>query len=572
MNVLKTTVAATVFCLITSVSWAAGLSAQVNSSQIAQGDSFQLMLTAQSPDTAPDLTPLAEDFDVLGTSQSSQTQIINGQMSQSVSWIVTLSPQTLGPLTIPTIQAGALSSDPIDVQVLDASQLPKLQGTTGIVVDAAIDGMDHYQFQEIPLTVRIETAQPLQSADLIAPTGDFELTPTGQDRRSQITRDGHAVTVVERDYLLRPQTTGVLTVPPFTLQGAVNDPNARRSAFGARDPFAMMDQMMAQMGGPRQAGSPFDAMFNPGQPFVARSDAITLDVLANPNAGTSDWFLPAKAVELRSAWQPETPTFREGEAVTRKISVLALGARPEQLPNLTFGDPVGARIYVDSVDTDMMETADGTVARRDFNLSIVPTQGGDITLPEVAVEWLDTASGETRTATLAAMTISVEGIPPAAQAQPLPLEPAQVSTRRALPKYGLGALALLALLGAGFAIHKGKTGADQPKAAAPTSTSKDISKGLRKAADNGDQQAFYTGLLKLQTRAKPHERQKIDQAIAQLDRVTYASDRPKDPVDLKAVLQGLSVRQFSVGKFLSWSAPDNLPALYPHHQGTGNVQ
>ncbi|WP_083803503.1 BatD family protein [Sagittula stellata] len=571
MKLLRTTVAVAALCLSASASLAAGLSAQVNTGQVAQGDSFQLVLTAKQATAAPDLSPLSQNFDVLGTSQSSQTQIINGQRSQSVSWIVTLAPQSTGALTIPAIHAGALSSDPLQVQVLDASQMPKLQGTTGISLSATIDQGDHYQFQEIPLTVRIETAQPLQSAELIAPTGDFELTQTGQDRQSRITRNGQPITVIERDYLLRPDTTGGLTIPAFTLKGTVPDGAGRRSAvsspFGGRDPFAMMDQMMARMGRPGGMTSPFGSMFQSGKPFVARSDALTLDVLANPNAGTSDWFLPAKAVELHEVWQPETPSFREGEAVTRKISVLALGARPEQLPNLSFADPDGARIYMDTVDTDMVETPEGTVARRDFSLSVVPTRGGQVTLPEIAVDWLDTASGETKVATLPAQTISVEGTVPAAATQSV--APRAVPTQSAQSygpvSLGLSGLAFLAAFGTGLVLFRRRRRTSRPVDINSRRDKAHVLKTLRNAASASDQSAFYQGLLELRALSDPQERTQIDTALAQLDRAAYAPEQSHVSTDLRKLLKTLSVRRSSKGGLFRRTSTDTLPALYPRN-------
>ncbi|NIZ12035.1 BatD family protein [Phaeobacter sp. HF9A] len=571
MKLLKTTVAVAALCLNVSAAWAAGLSAQVNSTQLAQGDSFQLVLTARQATSAPDLTPLEQDFDVLGTSQSSQTQIINGQRSQSVSWIITLAPHTTGALTIPVLHAGALSSDPLKVQVLDASQLPKLQGTTGISLSTKIDPGDHYQFQEIPLTVRIETAQPLQSAELIAPTGDFELTRTGPDRQSQITRNGQPITVIERDYLLRPDSTGTLTVPAFTLKGAVPGGTGRRGAFsspfGGGDPFAMMDQMMARMGRPggMGMGSPFADMFQSGKPFVARSDALTLTVLANPHAGTSDWFLPAKAVELRATWQPETPNFREGEAVTRKISLLALGARPEQLPNLSFTDPAGARLYVDNVDTDMVETPDGTAARRDFSLSIVPTRGGQVTLPEISVEWLDTASGETKVATIPAQTISVEGTPPAAATQSLApsATPAPAARPNTAVELGLSGFALLAALGAGLVLYRRGRRSSPPAKAKPSRNKAQVLKTLAKAASASDQRAFYQGLLDLRALTDPQERVQIDTALAQLEQAAYAPAQSQKPTDLRKMLKSLTLRHPIKDRLARRTRTDTLPALYP---------
>lgn len=79
-NSLKTTVSAAALSIALAIpAFAAGLSARVDSGTVAQGDTFQLTLTTNGQaDASPDLTPLQKDFDVLGTSQSSSTQIING--------------------------------------------------------------------------------------------------------------------------------------------------------------------------------------------------------------------------------------------------------------------------------------------------------------------------------------------------------------------------------------------------------------------------------------------------------------------------------------------------------------
>lgn len=553
MKRLTTTLAA--LALSTSMAFAAGIDAQVNSTQIAMGESFQLVLTTDGQGTRPDLTPLYADFDVLGTSQSSQTQVINGRMSQSQSWIVTLSPKAQGPVTIPALTAGALSSDPVQINVLDASQLPKAEGVGGISVQATLDGNTHYQFQEIPLTVRIETAQPLQRAELIAPTGDFELTQTGQDRSSQITRGGQPITVVERSYLLRPQSTGALTIPPFTLRGSVADPNTRRDpfgrGFGGRDPFAMMDQMMAQMGGGVMR-SPFEDMFGPqGKPFAARSDALTLDVQADPSGG-GDWFLPAKAVELRAEWQPETPTFRAGEAVTRRISLLALGARPEQLPELTFNDAPGLRVYLDDTQTDLVETAEGTVARKDFLISVVPTQGGELVMPELTVDWLDTASGEAKTAILPALEFSAEGEIPT-QPSTAPVAPVAELPQQQVDVALWGAiLVVLAMIAAGLWWKMSGT-SQKPREADPV-------KSLRAALRSGDQNRIYQLLLPLRRKNRPA----VEQAITGIETQSFAKDKKSSAFDLRRLTQG-TIKELRNEKAKRYQlfGKEELSGLYP---------
>lgn len=562
---MKQLIASTALALfLGSAAFADGLTARVNSPQVAMGDQFQLVLSSGGDGSQPDLAPLYKDFDVLGTSQSMQTQIVNGHRSQSVTWIVTLSPKTTGTLTIPAITAGAVSSDPLTITALEASQMPKAQGAGGISVQASLAGGVHYMFQEIPLTVRIETTQPLNRAELIAPSGDFDLTQSGPDKTSQISHGGQAINVIERSYMLRPQSEGALTIPPFTLRGTVPDPNGRRDpfgrGFGGGDPFARMDQMMAQMGMPRM-NSPFDDMFASGQRFTVRSDVLRLDVLANP-AGAGGWFLPAKAVELQAEWQPANPVFREGEAVTRRISLLALGARAEQLPDLTFQDATGARIYLDDTATNMVNTPEGTAARRDFVVSVVPTQGGPVTLPKVMVGWFDTAANEARVATLPAVTIDVDGTAPAVVSEPPAASDSVVTsqngpardTAAGLPRWGIGggigAVIGFAMLAFWWRRKFGvKSVMSKPKKATPL-------QALKQAAQSGDQMAFYQALLALDITTRGHPA--VTDAITTCEAANFAKTAGAAP-DLDALYARVA---FAVGRKMQQKHPA-LPGLYP---------
>lgn len=389
---------------------AATLNALTNTQTVAVGDQFQLTVTSDATSGAtPDLAPLQEDFQLLGTSQSMRTQIINGRQSQERSWIVTLSPKQQGQLTIPALSADGLTTKPLTINVVEASALPKSQGVPGVQIETKMSDGNHYLYQEIPLVVRIETPLPIKRAELISPSGsEFELTQNGQDRRSSLMKNGQRVSVIERHYHLRPQQSGTLTIPPFTIRGEVDDPNARQGPFG-RTPFGGSLMRDFSFGGSAFGSSLFNDMFNPGKPFAARTDPLTLEVEAAAGAGAGEWFLPAKAVELKSQWQPETPQFRVGEAVTRQISILALGARPEQLPDLEFTAPSGARIYVDDNATDTFNSAQGTIGRRTITTSVVPTTGGAVTLPEITLNWWDTEAGETKTARIPAETVQVSG-------------------------------------------------------------------------------------------------------------------------------------------------------------------
>lgn len=404
---------------------AAGIaSAEIRTSlsqaKVAEGDTFVLNLQADgtAQGAAPDLAPLQQDFEVLGTSQSTSVEVINGKVSQSAGWAITLSPRATGTLTVPAVTIGAEASRPQTIEVVDAASLPRASlADSGIEVEMSVEPGTYYVQQEIPLKLRILSSADLRSASLSEPVSpDAIITKTGEDRTSRVTMGGKPVTVIERDYLVKPQKSGTLTLPPVTLRATVPDPDAaRRSPFGTMgDPFQRMrDRFNMSMPGFSMPGfdDPF-GMFDRGREITARSGPVTLDIAARPASATG-WFLPAKEVELRAAWEPAEPDFKAGEAAQRIVQIVALGASKEQLPDLEFADVDGAAVYVERVDDRSRDTGQGTEAIKQYTLSVIPTRGGEVTLPAIEVNWLDADTGEEEVATLPAETLVVSG--PAAQ-------------------------------------------------------------------------------------------------------------------------------------------------------------
>lgn len=583
-NSLKTTVSAAALSIALAVpAFAAGLSARVDSGTVAQGEAFKLILTTNGhADANPDLTPLQKDFDVLGTSQSSSTQIINGRRSQSESWIVSLSPKSTGTLEIPAITAGSASSSPIAVKVVDAGSMPKATGTSAIDLSATLKDGSPFLFQETPLTVRIETSAPIKSAELIAPQSSaFELVQRGEDKVSQATRNGQTVNVIERTYMLKPQEKGPIEIPPFVLRGSVADPSAR-----GQDPFADFQ------GFPGFPSSMFNDMFDSGKPFAVRSEPIKVTVRADPNAGSGQhqWFLPAKNVRLTDQWSPEHPVFKEGEAVTRRVSLLALGASTVQLPDLSFTNTDGARIYLDDTQTGEDQTADGTVARKDFLVSVVPTRGGEITLPEIKVNWTDSVSGEAKTANLPSEVIKAEGTmapanptaatPKTAPASSVKPQGHQENSSEVSPAYmiaGLGAAAILAALGGAALYFRRKQRGDnalRKPVAANTSkpedrpdTSSERRKQLAQAISkgkSGDLRGSYGCVIAWRRLAggEPAMTDAAREAIATLEKAAFAPVAQASEGKAHDWLNVLAREDRKIGTTQS-NKPSKLPSLYP---------
>ena len=388
--------------LLSTAMAADALQASVSANKVGFGETVTLTLTADADQINgnPDLTPLENDFDLLGQSTSSQTRIINGNRSATASWIITLAPKTKGSIEIPAISAGTAKSDPFTIDVVDVADLPA--GTSpsqALHIEVLVDDKPHYVHAEIPVTVQVIDGAGMTEASLQVPSSkDFTLRQSGEDQYQQTTLNGLPVTVMQRQYLLTPLKSGELTLPPIQLQGMVSAPGNNRampampSVFG-RSPFG---------------NSIFDQMFNRGQQVRVQSEPVELTVKASPITD-SNWFLPAKDVQISAEWANGKPTFNVGEAASRTVKLLALGAAKEKLPNLEFESTDGARIYLDRSDDKSADTPQGTAAVREFKVSIVPTRAGELEIPGIDVSWWDTETDQQRTASLPAETITVAG-------------------------------------------------------------------------------------------------------------------------------------------------------------------
>ena len=97
------------------------LEVSVDRAELARGETltYTIRIYEQRQGMQLDLTPLTEDFDVLGTRTSSQVRSINGQVESWTDYIVTLFPLTEGELTIPPIEINNLQTEPILISVVN---------------------------------------------------------------------------------------------------------------------------------------------------------------------------------------------------------------------------------------------------------------------------------------------------------------------------------------------------------------------------------------------------------------------------------------------------------------------
>ena len=249
----KTLRASTAIALLISgaIPAVADVRASVSQDSVALGDHFTLSLDVSGPSdgVAPDLSVLQKDFKVEGTGQSSMTNVVNGAVSETHSWKVTLSPRQTGTLSIPAIRVGAESSKPLTVNVGKVAQMPRADfKSAGIQVEMTVPKGTYYVQQEIPVKVRIVDGLGLRKASISDPEGkDVVVSQSGEDKISRDTIDGKPTNVIERTYLVKPQRSGLLQLSPAVLRGVVADSIRSRRCSAVRGLVPRASAMASSM-------------------------------------------------------------------------------------------------------------------------------------------------------------------------------------------------------------------------------------------------------------------------------------------------------------------------------------
>lgn len=375
--------------------------ARLEPSSVAEGERVLLILEAQGLHSRaqPDLSPLAADFDVVGTRVGQQTQIINGRRTDSTQWQISLLPKRLGVIEIAALQVGDQRTAPLRLEVTAAAADAHSGPGDPLWVELSLDqpaDLPLWVHQQIPLVLRIYSALPLRGGQLSDPRAENGvLERPVEDRTFRAERDGRSYQVIERRYLLQPERSGVLRVSPAHFEGEL-PADAARSQSPSTHPrwqAPLLDSLLAA----------------PGRRVRAQSEAVTLEIEPRPAAFTGTHWLPAQTLDIDDSW--ETPPQLEiGEPATRTLTITAKGLMASQIPPLDIPLPADARAYSEPMRTDNLTDGVNVHGVSKQSVTLIPTQGGTMTLPEIRVPWWDTVTQQQRVTRVPARTLTVTGV------------------------------------------------------------------------------------------------------------------------------------------------------------------
>ena len=350
-----------------------------NSMQMGETVTLNVEVSGDNGAVKPDFSPLAQDFNLLGTQSSSSMNIINGQASSKLLWAIGLEPKHGGVLTIPVLDVAGQHTQALTLSVQAAAA--GTGGKTGddVYVDATIEPRAPYVQQQVHLTVKLYFAVNLSDGSLNEPLAEgMVVRKLGQDANYTAEVAGRRYRVLERHYALLPEKSGALSLPPIGFRGHAVDPGD------------------------------INSFFSRGRSVAARSEPITLDVRPRPAASGSDAWLPAHAISLTADGIDAATTAKVGEPLTMTLHLKAQGLGFEQLPELKLPTIEGADVYPDKATTQNRDDGEWLYGERERKFAIVPNRSGTLILPAISVDWWDTAHDRAETAQVPARTVQVQ--------------------------------------------------------------------------------------------------------------------------------------------------------------------
>lgn len=196
---------------------------------------------------------------------------------------------------------------------------------------------------------------------------------------SNITRrvGGGTLSGIRRGYLVYPQRSGQLTIPPLDI------------SFG-----------IAVDG-------------NPSRLMTLRTDSIGLQVQMPPGGEARLPFISTPKLEADQNISSSRDELRVGDSITRTVTLSAADSQALLLPVIRFAPFDGASVYPDPAQLSNKANRGRYSGARIDSATYILERPGDYELPEITLNWWDSTAERFRTVSLPAAEFSVSPDPAA---------------------------------------------------------------------------------------------------------------------------------------------------------------
>jgi len=377
--------------------------------------------TTQNKKIKPNLAPLKKDFTVLDDYSNSQSFFINGQYSFLTIWTIELQTNQKGALQIPSISIGKEKTKALVFSILDLPPEVTAETKKHVFLETSIgiEGSTTFVQQQIPYTVKLFYDSTVQTAEMVSPDINPNIKNAiveqlGREKRYRVVKSGKRFNVVEKNFVISPEKSGILKIPATTVKGKIalsgGDSQELRQRMDETD---MINNFFNDSDIDQFLRGAFNGRFfnrrshGPSKPFTIKGEAIEVDVLPVEKSFTGSSWLPAEDLIIKDSWARRPPELKVGEPVTRVLTLEAKGLAGSQIPDLSIPKPNHMKVYPDKVQPETITDGNTVYGIQRINISYIPDASGKVTIPEIKVDWWDVKNKKQKTFVLPAWNLNV---------------------------------------------------------------------------------------------------------------------------------------------------------------------
>lgn len=352
------------------VAWAADVSARVDRTSMAAGESLGLSVTVAGEGDAEVDVSAIQDFSVRSAGTSTSLKIVNGRASREVSYRYRLTPNRTGRLTVPalTVRVGdeAHRTRPIRITVTDQPQ-DRAGDDREVFVEAELSNAGPYAGEGTVYTFRLIRSVRIANVSFKAPEFDgFSAQAIGDERDYTRTIDGRPYNVTELSWMLMPLEAGVQRIPPAVLRCDV----VRRRRGGG-------------------FGFSFDGFFGNADlsPRTLRTEAKEVTVRPLPPY-EGDVPFSGLVGRFDLAATLDTSDLTAGDSATLSVTISGRGNIMEaDTPAVELPD--GIKRYADAPEEQIRLNREGYLGEKIFRMALVPVEAGQYTIGPIRLAYFD---------------------------------------------------------------------------------------------------------------------------------------------------------------------------------------
>jgi hypothetical protein len=273
-------------------------------------------------------------------------------------WVVALTTEQQGELTIPSLVLGNDKTAPVSIHVGKGG----MSAQTTVFIKAYTDVAESYVDEQVLYIQKLYWRSEISDGILSEPRISDVLLKRLDSKEDTVEKmNGLNYNVTQRRYAIFPQKSGDFVIPETHFTGLISD----------------RDEALSR------------ALSRPKTKVSSSSAAITVKVKPIQKTFDMTTWLPSQDFKITDKWSDDLP-FKAGEPKTQIISMSAQGRLAERLPDLTMPENPAFKIYMEKSKADNVQNTMGILGKQEYKLTYLPLKSGQVIVPEVKVRWWNT--------------------------------------------------------------------------------------------------------------------------------------------------------------------------------------